>query len=422
MPSQRPLRIALIVASVCLAIAASPLTTSAGLTAPYVRKSLVRLAPGITWEKGRAQTSSGIQAIQIGRIDVHESTVRIKALLSNDRVINLERPSENADRNSRPGELAMVATNGDVSIAGDPGAGAHPPTMHIQDGELMVATICGRPTLGILPDGTAKVDLIKNRVTVDITERLSGYRGRLYSHGVNRARGSNQIVVYTDRFGPRTLSTGSATEVDVVADGRITSDGRVTGRVVSVTRGTSNSPIAKGHWVISGNGNRGEPLKLLQPGDRIAVETSIDMADPTNRCGRGEPAQGWQDLETALGGNYFTAYQGRNIAPTAAEYAKGGVPAPRTNVGITADGDILMVVVDGRQANYSIGMNLIEMGQLMLSLGAVSAFNLDGGGSTVMAVRKPSAPDHIVVSDRPSDGRERYLTQALAAFSVTNGD
>lgn len=44
----------------------------------------------------------------------------------------------------------MIATNGDVSTVGDWGAGAHPPSMHIQDGELMIGTICGRPTLGIL--------------------------------------------------------------------------------------------------------------------------------------------------------------------------------------------------------------------------------------------------------------------------------
>ena len=211
--------------------------------------------------------------------------------------------------------------------------------------------------------------------------------------------------------------------MDVEADGRLTSNGRVSGRVVSVRTGTNNSPIAKNHWVLSGNGTRAEPLKLLKPGDRIAVETSIVLADPVNRCGPGDPApESWQHLESAMGGNYFTAYKGDNIAPTAARYAKGGVPAPRTNVGITADGDVLMVVVDGRQAGYSIGMNLIEMGNLMLSLGAVSAFNLDGGGSTVMGIRKPSAPEQLVVSDRPSDGRERNLTQALAAFSITSGD
>lgn len=423
MPTQRHLRLALVAVGTCLAIAATPLVGQAGLTSPYVRKSLVRLAPGITWEKGKARTSSGIQTVQIGRIDVHEPTVRIRSLLSNDRVINLEPPTVNANRNSAPGAQAMIATNGDVSVAGDWGAGAHPATMHIQDGELMVGTICGRPTLGILPDGTAKVDLVKNKITIDMTSRLPDWRGMLYTAGVNKVGNTNQIIVYTDRFGPTTLTTGSKVEVDVEADGMLTSNGRMTGRVVSVTTGTNNSPIDRGHWVFSGNGNRAEPLKLLKPGDKVAVETEMVLADPANRCGPGETApESWQHLENAMGGNYFTAYKGANIAPTYSEYSKGGVPAPRTNVGITADGDILMVVVDGRQANYSIGMNLIELGDLMMSLGAVSAFNLDGGGSTVMGIRKPADPSKLVISDRPSDGRERNLTQALAAFSVTPGD
>jgi exopolysaccharide biosynthesis protein len=77
----------------------------------------------------------------------------------------------------------------------------------------------------------------------------------------------------------------------------------------------------------------------------------------------------------------------------------------------------MLVVVDGRQSGYSIGMNLIEMGDLMLSLGAVHAFNLDGGGSSVMATR-PAGATSIMVANRPSDGRERMLTQALAAFAI----
>ncbi len=137
-----------------LAIVAVPTTpTQAGLTSPYVRKSIIQLAPGITWEKGVARTSSGIQAIQIGRIDTRNPNVSLEALLSNDKVIKLERPSDNAERNSRPGKLAMVATNGDVSTAGDWAAGAVMPSMHVHRGELQVRTSCGRPTLGVDADG-----------------------------------------------------------------------------------------------------------------------------------------------------------------------------------------------------------------------------------------------------------------------------
>ena len=187
--------------------------------------------------------------------------------------------------------------------------------------------------------------------------------------------------------------------------------------MVSISRGVNNTDIPRGHIIVTGSGTRAEPLHALRIGDRVAIQTDIQAADDANRCGPGSQISGWDNLVEAQGGNYFTVRNGRNVAPTFDQYPKGGVTAPRTNVGITADGDILMVVVDGRQGGYSIGMNLIEMGDLMLSLGAVAAFNLDGGGSTIMAVRQPGAA-HITVSDRPSDGRERSLTQALAVFSI----
>lgn len=51
------------------------------------------------------------------------------------------------------------------------------------------------------------MDLIKNKITIDMTQRLPGWRGRLYTAGINRVGNSNQIVVYTNRFGPSTLTT-----------------------------------------------------------------------------------------------------------------------------------------------------------------------------------------------------------------------
>ena len=43
-----------------------------------------------------------------------------------------------------------------------------------------------------------------------------------------------------------------------------------------------------------------------------------------------------------------------------------------------------MVTVDGRQPGVSVGMNLYELADYLLSIGAVDAMNLDGGGSTTM--------------------------------------
>ena len=81
---------------------------------------------------------------------------------------------------------------------------------------------------------------------------------------------------------------------------------------------------------------------------------------------------------------------------------------PRTAVGFDSDEDVLwVVVVDGRQPNYSAGMTLPELAALMEALGVEEAINLDGGGSSVMVV------DGTTVS-RPSDAEgERPVVNAL---------
>lgn len=57
---------------------------------------------------------------------------------------------------------------------------------------------------------------------------------------------------------------------------------------------------------------------------------------------------------------------------------------PRTAVAKLKDGKFLMITVDGRQPGVSVGMSLQELAEYLLSLGAVDAMNLDGGGSTTM--------------------------------------
>lgn len=57
---------------------------------------------------------------------------------------------------------------------------------------------------------------------------------------------------------------------------------------------------------------------------------------------------------------------------------------PRTGVGMVDTNHFLFVVIDGRSTGYSRGMTLPEMAQLFVDLGAKVAYNLDGGGSSVM--------------------------------------
>lgn len=60
---------------------------------------------------------------------------------------------------------------------------------------------------------------------------------------------------------------------------------------------------------------------------------------------------------------------------------------PRTCLGITRKGNVIMLVVDGRNAK-SQGMSLFELTKVMRWLGCVDAINFDGGGSSTLWVKK----------------------------------
>ncbi|MHC9045736.1 phosphodiester glycosidase family protein [Microbacterium saperdae] len=57
---------------------------------------------------------------------------------------------------------------------------------------------------------------------------------------------------------------------------------------------------------------------------------------------------------------------------------------PRTAVGVIDENHLVFVVVDGRSAGYSRGVTMTELADIMISLGAETAYNLDGGGSSTM--------------------------------------
>ena len=85
---------------------------------------------------------------------------------------------------------------------------------------------------------------------------------------------------------------------------------------------------------------------------------------------------------------------------------------PRTAAGLTRDRrELILVVVDGRQPGWSIGMTLSELGALMLRLGAHTALNLDGGGSSSFLYRPAGG---VPVTNRPSDGSWRPVASLLA--------
>lgn len=104
-------------------------------------------------------------------------------------------------------------------------------------------------------------------------------------------------------------------------------------------------------------------------------------------------------LEMAVGGREIFLQNGALAEWSPAE-PFSYVTHPRTAAGITATGDVLLLVVDGRRSWYSNGATLVDLSEIMRHLGAKTAINLDGGGSSTCLVREM---DTFVLKNHPAD-------------------
>ncbi|MCL1863883.1 MAG: phosphodiester glycosidase family protein [Defluviitaleaceae bacterium] len=118
----------------------------------------------------------------------------------------------------------------------------------------------------------------------------------------------------------------------------------------------------------------------------------------------------FSSIQAAVGG-------GAIILNNGVQTEGGGVQPnlrhPRTAVGATRDGRIILMAVDGR--SHSIGVTHAELGSLLQRYGAVNAMHMDGGGSTTMVTRSHAGV--YSVANRPSDGAQRRITNALGVFN-----
>ena len=83
---------------------------------------------------------------------------------------------------------------------------------------------------------------------------------------------------------------------------------------------------------------------------------------------------------------------------------------PRTAIGVCEDGETLFIaVIDGRQEDWSVGVTLPELADLLIERGAWDALNLDGGGSSALIWRHREQTR----GSRPSDGGYRPVAVSL---------
>jgi len=215
-----------------------------------------------------------------------------------------------------------------------------------------------------------------------VTMKVNGQKA-VKVDGINRRMQAGEIILYTPEYG-KTTKTDKCNEAAIMR-----------GRVASL-RTTGDMVIPRTGFVLSWQGRY--ELNNLKFWDKIELSFSFNSSR--------------SDIVHAIGGGPRLVRNGRLFITSDMERFRKDVTvgrAPRSAVGITSSGKLLLVTVDGRQPGKSVGMTLEELGKLMLELGAVEAMNLDGGGSTTMVIGGK-------VVNYPSAGEERKISSALLVF------
>lgn len=289
---------------------------------------------------------------------------------------------------------ATAAVNGGFFTM-DPAAGAEgdPAGVGVYDGRFASEPVGDRPAL-VLQRDARRTSV--TRPTWDGTIRLGHRTTEL--DGTNRVPGlirncggdasdiptslplhdvtctdSSELVSFDPSFGKQT-PTGAGSEVVLDRSGRVV-------RVLD-SRGTT---LERGQTSVQGIGRKGSLLGSLEVGDRPRVRERVDIGAPRTRGTT--VVNGGPELLRSGREHITQARDGmRQVDDPSFDYGWVLQRNPRTIAGVDAKGRTVLVTVDGRQPDQ-LGVSLPEAAAVARSLGMRDAINLDGGGSTAMAVR-----------------------------------
>ncbi len=345
------------------------------------------VAPGVERveiRRGEFSVGVGPDRWVINVLVLDPSKTRLALGRADDKIVGTETTSSIARRHG-----AVAATNGGYFRTDGPYRG-EPAGIVLRAGKVLSEPSRRRPGLAVSNKGPRT-----RLAVVDVafsTEVIASKSARRRIDGINRPRLDDELILFTPEFNRTTMTGPEGIEAVIERD-----------RVSAIIPGKGDAEIPRAGWVLSAHGAAAAWLQAnLRRGGRLEWRSDI----------RFSPRPPFPP-EFVIGGGPRLVHGGKPAAATdPGTYGAGFADArhPRTAIGVRADGRILLVTVDGRQPERSVGMTIAELTALLLELGAVDAVNMDGGGSTTMAVRGR-------VVNSPSDlTGERPVGDALLVF------
>lgn len=352
-------------------------------------------------------------AVHVARI-APDAAVSLRAVLSNDEVAGqdpiLERTSSMCQR-----VHCVLAVNGDFAGGDDQPLGGL-----LTGGELLRTPSPSELQLQVGRDGSLSAGEFAWSGTLVPTDLQP-----LTLAGVNVALAADALTLYTPAFGPALETAGPATTLafrTVEPTGALRAGQTTMVEITGLSEqaaGAASGAIPTDGGVLAARGPAADALRGLWNRVQTGQASSRALLRLDTPAGVAE----------SLGGSPILIRDGaRWFADAANDFTRGR--QPRTLVGWNPAGERLLVTVDGRQPEVSVGMSLAEAADLLLALGATDGINLDGGGSTTfvaagtvanvpsdVAVRRggDEAIEHLASPGQQVIGHvERPVTSALA--------
>lgn len=384
-----------------VAVVVAALTLPLGAESGAGRRQRVRtteLAPGVTYTVMR--DSSGPFRIRYVSVDLAAGAT-LDTVLAREKLPKFELTSEMATRTG-----AVAAINGDYAKPN-----GRPVHTFATDGDLAQTPLAWGRNFSTTADESGTY-IGHPKETVEAVE-LDG--GTVYPismvNNADTAMSSSEVRLFTKRGAgaARAPSGHCLVRMQPYEKPHLAEDG--SGVVeqafgVELVRCGGRSLRPRGGVILAStlDSTYAAQFQLVTPGEEVNLRWSIS----------------WPNVLDTIGGNPTLIEAGQivasNVQPQPGQNTAFFSRHPRTGVGTTPDGKVLLVTVDGRQKGYSVGMTLQEFAGLFERLGADWALNLDGGGSTTLAINGE-------VVNRPSDrfsdgsyGRERAVSSALVVL------
>ncbi|MDD3013729.1 MAG: phosphodiester glycosidase family protein [Candidatus Gastranaerophilales bacterium] len=227
----------------------------------------------------------------------------------------------------------------------------------IINGKIITGPLYRRVTLGITKNNEFKM------AKLDIDgEILIGDNIKLDLFNINQpVFSSRSYSVFTDQWGKKTPITSAYYSHIVVQNDS-----------VSYVKNSSVA-IPKDGFVIVG------PHSFLPKSIKVGNSVKYNLKIKPND---------WDDVEYAVGGGPYLVKEGR-IFIDKQKFSRYFLwtKLPRTAVGYTKKGTLVLVTIDGRHKGFSEGATITELAKIMHEHGCYNAMNLDGGTSTQMVYK-----------------------------------